>query len=38
MDRLSYEGKGDKEPLVSNDTEANKSINRRVEISVNELD
>ena len=33
-ERLSYVGKGDTEPLVLNDTEANKSKNRRVEISI----
>ena len=36
--RLSYEGKGDTEPLGLNDTEANKSKNRRVELSIKELD
>lgn len=30
--RLSYEGKGDTQPLAKNDTEANKSLNRRVEL------
>jgi len=30
--RLSYEGKGDTQPLAKNDTEANKSINRRMEL------
>ena len=33
-ERLSYVGKGDTEPLVLNDTESNKSKNRRVEISI----
>ena len=33
-ERLSYVGKGDTEPLVLNDTEANKSKNRRVEMSI----
>jgi outer membrane protein OmpA-like peptidoglycan-associated protein len=30
--RLSYEGKGDTQPLAKNDTEVNKSLNRRVEL------
>jgi outer membrane protein OmpA-like peptidoglycan-associated protein len=30
--RLSYEGKGDTQPLAKNNTEANKSLNRRVEL------
>ena len=30
--RLSYEGKGDTQPLAKNDTETNKSLNRRVEL------
>ena len=34
--RLSYEGKGDTQPLAKNDTEANKSLNRRVELVLKE--
>ena len=30
--RLSYEGKGDTQPLAKNDKEVNKSLNRRVEL------
>jgi outer membrane protein OmpA-like peptidoglycan-associated protein len=33
-DRLSYEGKGALEPLYPNDSESNKSKNRRVEIKL----
>lgn len=32
--RLSYDGRGQREPKVSNDTEENKYINRRVEIEL----
>lgn len=33
-DRLVYEGKGSESPKVSNDTEENRAINRRVELIV----
>ncbi len=36
MSRISIEGRGSREPLVANDTEANRSKNRRVEIFVAE--
>jgi type VI secretion system protein ImpK len=33
-DRYEAEGRGDREPLVANDTPANRALNRRVEISL----
>jgi flagellar motor protein MotB len=35
-DRLSYEGKGDKFPIHSNDTENSRSMNRRVELILSD--
>ena len=34
--RLTYEGKGDKFPISPNDTEANRALNRRVELVLSE--
>jgi len=36
--RLSYEGRGDSQPLEKNDTEAQKSLNRRVEIVLRKVE
>ena len=33
-DRLSYEGKGEKEPISTNDTEEGRELNRRVEFEL----
>jgi len=33
-DRISYEGRGEREPRASNDTEAGRRLNRRVEIYI----
>jgi outer membrane protein OmpA-like peptidoglycan-associated protein len=32
--RLSYKGKGDQEPLGSNNTEEGKALNRRTELKI----
>lgn len=34
--RLTFEGKGDKSPIYPNDNEVNRSMNRRVELILNE--
>ena len=37
-ERLSYEGKGDTQPLEKNDTESHKSANRRVEMILSKME
>jgi outer membrane protein OmpA-like peptidoglycan-associated protein len=37
-ERLSYEGKGDTQPIEKNDTEMHKSANRRVEMVLRKMD
>ena len=37
-DRLSYEGRGDTQPLQKNDSEINKSLNRRVELVLSNIE
>lgn len=36
--RLSYEGRGDSQPLEKNDTEAHKGLNRRVELVLSKFE
>jgi outer membrane protein OmpA-like peptidoglycan-associated protein len=36
--RLSYEGRGDSQPLEKNDSEAHKGLNRRVELVLSKFE